>query len=398
MNLVSYRLSLGFSCVGHTFSHLFAPVFYVVALGLESELGLSHGQVIGLMVAGNVLFGVAAPAAGWLGDRWSATGMMALYFVGTGAAMVMTGFAETPFQIGFWLAMTGLFASIYHPVGISWLVRNAEKRGAALGINGVFGAIGPAVAAIVAGVLVEWSGWRSAFMAPGVVMVAIGAAFWFLVRRGVIVESAEDRKKDPPTSKHDRIRAFMVLAVTMLCTGLVYQATQPALPKLFSIRVIGEGGEGVLGLSALVALVYLVAGGGQIAAGLLADRFPLKWVYLGAFLGQAPLLLLAGSLDGSALVLAALLMVTVNVGALPAENSLVARYAPSQWRGLAFGLKFILAFGLSGLGAKLEGWLFDITGGFHWLFAVLAAIAIVAVAACLLLPSEKPGNEPVPAE
>jgi len=385
----SARLSLAFSSLGHAYSHLFAPIFYVVALALEKDLRLSHGEVIGLIVVGNVLFGVAAPLAGWLGDRWSATGMIGLFFVGTGGGMVMTGLASSPLGIGMGLALTGVFASIYHPVGIAWLVRNAKARGKALGINGVFGGIGPALAAVVAGSLTEFAGWRAAFIVPGAVIVATGAAFYWLLARRVIVESKIDRRQDVPASREDTIRAVAVLAVTLLCTGLIYQATQPALPKIFSERLGDIAGGGVLGVSAFVALVYLVAGGLQILAGHLADRYPLKAVYFACFVLQVPFLMLAASLGGSALVAVAMIMVAINAGSLPAENSLVARYAPSNWRGLAFGMKFVLAFGVSALGVKMEGMLYDLTGGFFWLFVVLGAIAGVGVAAAWLLPSER---------
>ena len=91
MSTTNARLSLGFSCIGHTYSHLFGPIFYVAALTLEKDLGLTHGGVVVLIVVGNVLFGLAAPLAGWLSDRWSATGMIGVFFIGTGASMVMTG-------------------------------------------------------------------------------------------------------------------------------------------------------------------------------------------------------------------------------------------------------------------------------------------------------------------
>lgn len=133
---------------------MFAPIFYVAALTLERDLGLTDGEVVGLIVVGNVFFGVVAPLAGWLGDRWSSTGMVGLFFVGTGGRMVMTALASSPLQIAFWLAVTGLFAPIYHPLGIAWLVRNAKSRGKALGINGFFGGIGPAAAALIAGALI----------------------------------------------------------------------------------------------------------------------------------------------------------------------------------------------------------------------------------------------------
>jgi MFS family permease len=394
----SARLSLAFSCLGHTYSHLFAPIFYIVALTLERDWAMSHGEVVGLIVTGNVLFGVAAPLSGWLGDRWSATGMVGLFFAGTGAAMILTGTATTPFEIALWLAVTGLFASIYHPVGIAWLVRNATARGRALGINGVFGGIGPAVAALLAGSLTELCGWRAAFIVPGAMIIATGAVYYALIARGVIIESKTDRKPDPPTSRQDTVRAFMVLTVTMVCTGLIYQATQPALPKVFSERLAAFLSDGVLGVSMLVAVVYLVAGGMQVVAGHLADRYPMKVVYVACFALQVPFALLAGMLAGAGLMAVAMLLVTFNVGALPAENGLVARYSPSRWRGLAFGMKFIFAFGVSGLGVQLEGRLYDLTGGFFWLFVVLSAIAMVGVLAAMLLPTERRQPAAVPAQ
>ncbi len=395
---LSARLSLGFSCIGHSYSHLFAPIFYVAALSLEQELALSHGEVVALIVGGNVLFGFGAPLAGWLGDKWSSTGMMSVFFLGTGTGMILTGFGSSPMYIGMALALTGLFSSIYHPVGIAWLVRHAVSRGMALGINGIFGSVGPGLAAITAGVLIQQFSWRAAFIAPGVILVLTGIAFFWLVARGAIVESRVDRKREEPASRSDMMRAFMVLAVTMMCTGIIYQATQPALPKVFSEKLGELTDGGVLGISMFVAIVYFAAGAMQIVAGRLADKYPLKYVYMIAFTLQVPFLAMAGSLSGASLLAVAMIMVSVNSGALPAENSLVARYAPSKWRGLAFGLKFILAFGVSGLGVLLEGKLYDYTGGFYWLFIVLACVAAVAAMAGMLLPNERPQSTPAPAE
>lgn len=398
----SARLSLGFSCVGHTYSHLFAPIFYVVVLALEKDMALTHGQAVTLIVAGNMLFGFAAPFAGWLGDRWSATGMMGLFYLGTGTGMVLTAFAATPFQIGLGLAVTGLFAAIYHPVGIAWLVRNSVNRGTALGLNNMFGSFGPAGAALIAGLLIDVSGWRAAFLWPGVVIAATGVLFFALMAKGLIVETKTDRRVDPPTSRRDAVRALTVMAVTVLCTGLIYQATQPAIPKLFSERV-ADLTDGVFGVSALVAIVYATSGVLQIAAGRISDSVPAKTVYLVCFALQVPLLFLAGVLGGAALVAVAVAMVMINAGGTPAENMLFARYVPSQWRSFAFGIKFIVALGVAGLGVKLEGWLYDLTGGFYALFVVLAGLAALALTVGSLLPPErsaeaKPTPVPAPAE
>lgn len=388
MSITSARLSLAFSCIGHTCSHLFQPIFYLVALSLENELGLTHGETVSLVVGGSMLFGFAAPVAGWFGDRWSATGMMTVFFVGTGTAMMLTGLAETPLQIALALGLTGLFASIYHPVGVAWMIRNSVQTGTVLGINGVFGGIGPAVAALIAGSLIDLYGWRAAFVVPGAVILLTGIVFVLTVARGFIVESKTDRKPYPPSTRRDSVRVFIVLGLTMLCSGLIYQATQAATPKVFSDRLADYLGDGVLGVSVIVAGVYLVAGLMQLVGGRLADVYPLKRVYMLAFVAQVPLLIVAASLGGLPVVAVMVVMISVNFSSLPAENVILARYAPSRWRSLIFGIKYVIAIGIAGLGIMMEGKLYDLTGGFFALFSVLAALAAAAVVAILFLPAD----------
>lgn len=394
---LSSRLTLAFSCVGHTYAHLFAPTFFVVALTLESEMGMTHGEVISMIVLGNMLYGLVAPLSGWLADKWSAAGMMALYYFGLGTGMILTGLSTSTVQMVVFLSLTGIFGSIYHPVGFAWLVSQVEKRGQALGINGVFGAVGPAIAALSAGVLTDAFSWRAAFIVPGVLIIVTGILFFILLKKDVI----HDRETVPvvphQASRSEVMRIIGVLAVTMMCTGLIYQSTSPALPKMFSERLTDFAGDGVFGIGAMVALVYITAGTFQIIAGRMCDRYPLKRVYLLAFVTQIPFLILAAQFGGGVLLFAALVMVSSNQAALPVENTLVARYAPKDKRGLAFGLKFIIAFGFSGIGVWMEGAIYDATGGLHWLFVVLAALATVGFTVSWLLPDE-PAANPQPAE
>lgn len=393
MSLQSAKYSLAFSCIGHTFAHLMAPIFFVVALTLESDMNLSHGEVVSLIVLGNILYGVGAPLAGWLGDKWSAAGMMSLYYFGVGLGMVLTSFAQTPLHLAAGLTVTGLFGSIYHPVGFAWLVSQVKKRGAALGLNGVFGTVGPSVAALSAGFLTDTYSWRAAFMVPGVLIFATGLVFFVMMKKGLIHDRPMADEVEHKADRGEIVRAIMVLAVTMLCTGLIYQTLSPALPKLFSDRFAeftGYGaGEGVFGVGMLVASVYIVAGGMQLIVGRMCDRYPLKWLYIGAYFIQIPFFVLASQMGGAVLLVVVFVMVSGNQASLPVENSLVARYAPANWRALAFGLKFILAFGVSGLGVLLEGKIYDLTGGFHWLFVILACLAVVGFCGGWLLPNEQ---------
>ncbi|CAA7623615.1 MFS transporter [Magnetospirillum sp. SS-4] len=382
----SAQASLAFSCAGHAYAHIFEPIFFIAALVLPGELGLSYEEVLTLIVAGKLLYGLLAPLAGWLGDRWSTVGMMAVYFLGLGAAAMGVGLAQGPWSLTAALTLMGLFGSIYHPVGIAWLVRNAEDKGKAIGLNGVFGGIGPALAGLVAGGLIAASGWRAAFVVPGAVVFATGLLFVAMVLRGGVVETRIDRKPEPAASKGDAVRAGLVLSATMLCAGLIYQATQPALPKMFAERM---GDTGLWMAAGGVTLVYLLAGLTQILAGHLADRLSPRRVYIAVALIQVPLLLALAHASGLGLVVVAILAVSFNMAAIPAENILLSRYAPAKWRGTAFGLKFVLSFGISGLGVPLVSVMRAATGGFEALFMLLAAAAALVALAAWQLPPER---------
>lgn len=389
----SARLSQIFAWLGHAYMHLLVALYLTIVLVLEREWSLPYGSVIGLWTIGAFLVGLGAPVAGLLGDRWSTPGMMVVFFVGSGLSAIACGLARGPSEMTMALAALGLFASIYHPVGMAWLIKSAVNRGMALGVFGVFGSLGVALAGMTAGGLTEWIDWRAAFWIPGAMSVLTGLALWLAILSGHVVDRPGDRVAYNDASRGDVLRAFFVLSLTVFLGGLVYQATQVAMPKALTERLPSLS-DGALEAGALFTLIYLAAGALQIPAGWLADRYPLRAVYVLSYLVQVPLLAAAAALTGVPFVAAAMLMVIANVGSLPAESVLMARYVPARWRGSAFGAKFILSLGVGPLAVQLVSWLHDSTGSLSWLYALLAVAAGVVVLAGLLLPAP---TKPVPA-
>ncbi len=384
---LSQRLSLTFSCIGHVYIHLFTAFYFVIVLSLETTWDLPYHDLIELWTIGALLVGLGALPAGWLGDHWSAGGMMVVFFLGMGAASVFCAFADGPQALIIGLAGIGLFASIYHPVGIAWLVRNSDaNRGKLLGVNGVFGSIGTAAAAIVAGGLIDLWDWRAAFLVPGLVSIATGLGLLFCVARGWVRDGAGTAPEEAPQSRSDMMRVFLILLVTMFFSAIIYQSAQAALPKVFALRIEGLAGSGLFGVGAAVAAIYGTAGAMQVVGGHFADKYPLKPVYAAAYLLQAPLLMLAAGAVGLPLMGAALLMVMFNAAALPAENMLLARYAPQKHHGVAFGAKFVLFFGSAPLALLFVSFVHEATGAFFWLFALTGGMAALGGIAALMLP------------
>ena len=175
--------ALLFANLAHFYSHMMMLVYPTVVIALEVAFDLPFGELLSLSLIGFVLYGVAALPAGWLGDKWSSPGMLAIFFFGTGAAGITAGFVSGPIGIAVALAAIGFFSSIYHPVGTAWIVANAKSRGKALGINGVFGTAGIAATPLLAGVLTALLGWRFAFIVPGSIILLTGIAFMFFMRK-----------------------------------------------------------------------------------------------------------------------------------------------------------------------------------------------------------------------
>jgi FSR family fosmidomycin resistance protein-like MFS transporter len=401
MNSRSATLALTFSSVGHFFAHLLMLLYPTVVLVLEGHWGMSFGELLSLSLGGFVLFGLGALPAGWLGDRWSAEGMMVVFFVGTGGAAIATGLTDGPIALAFGLAAIGLFGSIYHPVGTAWLVRNAKNRGRALGVNGISGSIGLGAAAFIAGALAQLIGWRAAFIIPGALCAATGVALFCCVRSGSVVAAQVDRLPEPGASRNDVLRTFIVLSLTMLADGTISQAIPVALPKAFAAGLTGLTDGGTLDAGGFVTLVFLVAATAQLVGGWLADRFAMKTVYILAWVVQVPLFCIAARARDVPLLAAMIAVNYLGVLAVPAENALLARYTPAKWRATAYGAKFLLALGVSTIGVKLVAVIYDATGSFAPLWLTLAGCAAFVALAGLFLPGRlrpAPLLAPQPAE
>jgi FSR family fosmidomycin resistance protein-like MFS transporter len=217
------------------------------------------------------------------------------------------------------------------------------------------------------------------------------------MRAGYLAEGFEVTRTERPPSRAQMVRAVAILLLSMFLSGIVFQATQAALPKHFEDRLGDWLGDGTLGIGAMVAIVYGVAGLIQYFGGHVADRYNLKLVYVGAFLLQVPLLALLAAATGLPLIAAATLSVVLGTGLLPAENMMLTRFTPERHRSFAFGVKYVVSFGTAPLALLLIAFVTERTGGLVWLWLLLAAIAALVFLVTLGLPSGRREPEPVPA-
>ena len=385
----SETAAIGFASAGHTLCHLLVVLFPTVLLALEVEMELSYKELAALAVPAAFLFGAGALPAGWLGDRWSKTNLLEIFFYGTGASTIITGFAHTPLMLGIGLAGIGLFASIYHPVGISWLVSRTSKTGTALGVNGLFGSFGFVLAPLVAGSLTGLWSWRVAFIIPGIVCLCVGILFSISLRTFLEdVENPIHKAAYESSSSKNIWMTFGLMGMALFLSGMFHQIIQFSLPKDFDLRVLLTSGS-LLGTGLMVSLVYGVGAIGQLLCGRLADHYSERQLYCSLFLITVPIVALASQLTEIPLVLSMMLAVFLSSGALPVENTLLVRYAPSHRHGMVFGSKLLLGFGFSASGIYLSGWIYDLSGSFNWLYALLVLLASTVAIIVFFLPEQR---------
>jgi MFS family permease len=383
----STRFLVPFLNLGHLLDHLVMLVFPTVVLALAREWDRPYAELLPLALGGFIAFGAFAIPAGWLADHWSRYKMMAVFYFGIGGALFLTGFAQTPWQIAAGLTLTGMFAAIYHPVGIAMLVASPKNLGMALGWNGLWGNLGLAFAAIVSGALMDWWGWRTAFFVPGLLSIAVGVAFLLLVP-----DPGPVPKKSKTIGLHLDARTmsqiFIVLLVATACGGVIFNSTTVAMPKIFDERLRALT-ETNVGIGALVAVVYSVAAFAQVLMGTLMSRFDMKHLMVAVGLVQVPLLFAAATLDGWPMLIVALLMMMAIFGQIPLNDGIVGKYVADEYRARVLSVRYVVSLGVASLAVPMIAVLHRTEGGFRNVFLVLAALACAVFLSAIFFPSRR---------
>jgi MFS family permease len=379
------RWLVPFLNLGHLLDHLAMLVFPTAVVAIAREWNQPYSELLPLALGSFIAFGAFAIPAGWLADHWSRHKVMVLFYLGIGASLFATAFAQTPWQIALGLTVTGAFAAIYHPVGIAMLVASPEKMGKALGWNGLWGNLGLASAALLTGALVDAFGWRAAFAVPGVICFISGILFLALVK-----DPGRAKKGSKSLGLHVdarmMTRIFSIMLIATACGGIIFNSTTISMPKVFDERLQSLT-QTNFGIGALVAVVYTMAAFAQVLMGALIDRFELRRLMIAVGLVQIPMLYLAANLQGWAMLAAALLMMLAIFGQIPLNDAIVGRYVADEYRARVLGVRYVVSLGVAAVAVPMIAALHKTEGGFANVFLVLAALASGVFLASWFFPS-----------
>lgn len=411
---------------------------------LQREFGVSLLQVLAVANLMYLLFGLAAIPAGYLADRVGSQRMMTLAAAGCGLSLAMVALAPNFSIFTSGLVLLGLSAGVYHPCGLSLLSRGVAQgeRGRAIGIHGVGGTLGEAVAPAWAALFAAHLGWRWGFAATGALSIfgtVLVATLPETVRRHFhghshghghshsdghthdheltrhgMVKGAALLRSDVlvarPISMSARLREVAAtlrtfwqsrplrwLLLSMVAGGFVYRGVLTFLPLHLADATAAEAGNAARGTapsmgstaglfaSYLTSAVLIAGVIAQRFGGELADRLPRERLFLAEVALFVPVLGLLGTTSGGfGLVVLALAFGFLWYLAQPLANAMTAAYVDTQDHGLLFGIQFAMTFGIGSFATTIGGLLYQ-RGGTPLAFLGFGAVAIAQLLGALAL-------------
>jgi len=373
--------------VAHAIDHMFLLIFATAVVSIAQEFGFARWEdLMPYSVGAFFMFGLGSVPAGRLGDLWGRRAMMLVFFFGMGGSAILVSMAQGPWSIAAALTLLGAFSAIYHPVGIPMLVQGAARPGTTIGINGLAGNLGIAVAALVTGFLVKYLGWRAAFALPGVACLLTGLLF----------ARVAPRESEPPARRTTRVvalpratmvRIVAVMTMTAVTGSLLFNFTTNGNGQLLRERFAGIV-EDPATLGVLLAAVYAVASLAQVVVGRLIDRYPLRRLYLSIVVLQPPLLALAAVAEGWLLLALQTGIMIVIFGAIPFTDAMIVRYVDDRMRSRVTGIRLAISFGVSSLAVWMLGPVVKLAG-FDALLYAMSGIALCTLLFAAMLPDDR---------
>ena len=376
------KRSIAFLNWAHAIDHFVLLIYPTVVIGLEVVYQRSYSELIALSSTAFIAFGVFSLPAGWLADRWSRRNMMGAFYIGCGLSLAAAGFAPNLTTMAVAMFALGMFAAIYHPVGMAMLIEATNARGRSLAFNGVCGNLGVSLAAGISAALATWISWRAAFYVPAALFVLTGIVYLWVTPDDR--HQAKSRVSAPavPLTPRLAVMLFGLFIVIALSAGLTFNVLTIALPKIVDERLSRDL---PLLLVGSIATAVLVCGAlAQLTVGRLVEWVPPHVIFAAVtglgFLGN----LWAAYAGGMALLVALAIAIAAIYGQVTVNDMIMARYTADAWRGRVYAVRYFLLFISAGVAIGMISLLHE-SGGFALVLGVNAVIALLLFVTTLAL-------------
>lgn len=384
----------------------------VLIFPMSQQLGWSRTVIAGSVSAGAIASLVLSPVVGWAIDRFGARPVLVISVLGLGIAMTSLAWATIPLTFYVAFAAGRIVFHTSAPIGSStvasrWFIK---KRGRAIGIIFLFGAIGGIVYTMVASLVVESYGLKTTWIVIGILVLVISVApSYFLVAErpediGLLPDG--DEPEDSPAKNnlpvnsdisnlrqtdegswalHEAVltRPFWLLVAMGFTTFFVHTSIGVHMGAYF--RDIGLSATSA---ALAVSVSWTVSAIGSVTWGWITDRVQVRYAYCGMFLVQAGSTLYLILAEGTVGVfLAAGFFGIVSAGSNVVPSVMYANYFGRSSLGKIRGLGEVGVLLGQATGPVIAGVLFEMRGSYSMIFSVFV---VLALACSVLVLKAKP--------
>jgi len=234
--------------------------------------------------------------------------------------------------------------------------------------------------------LAQHFGWRAAFIAPGLLCLALGLAWLRQPAAEHVIRRAS--RPFPEIPRPLVRRAVIVLLLIAIVSGLVFNAFTLLLPKLMAERLATD--TRLLPLVGLAAFVATLCGAvTQFTVGRLIDRTTLKRVFLPISLVLVPALAALAYAQGWIVLPIAGFVAAALFGQVTVNETMTARYISPELRTRMYSVRFFVGFLGSAAAAPVVGLLYERTGNLTAVTLLLAGFAVVTLGCALFFPDRR---------
>ena len=393
-----------------------APSVFVLGIFLSpiaDEFGWSRTLIAGAVSVGAVASMVLSPIVGWAVDRYGAGIILTVSMVILGVAVISLAWATVPlfFYLGF---ATGRI--IFHvPVQIGsgavvsrWFIR---KRGRAIGVLYLSGAIGGIVCIQIASIALSNWGIGAAWIALGVTVLGVAV----LPSALLIVDRPEDVGLEPdglPSGSPESITVYLQPTQDPIEIDWTLREAMGTKSLWIMVGVVGtlfmtqagvsvhigafyqDRGLGITAVASAITINGIVSGIGSLVWGAIIERAPVQRVMVVLMVLSAVSTFLLFTVHS----LAAAFAVSSVIGVVAAGGNVIPPVAYASYFGRR-SIGSIRGIGETGvqvgqtIGPLLSGLAFDINGSYKVAFLTFAIVALIgSVVIATASPPSKPNQ------
>ena len=358
--------------------HSMMLIFPTIMLVLKNEFSTGLATLGMIVSLSTFVYGLGALPTGLLERKFGATTLLLIYQIGTIISTFFIANSQSLTTLTIGLVFSGLFASIYHPAGLTLISHHSKNLSKGMAIHGIGGSLGLALGPMIGAGCTVLVSWRFAYITISTVNILLlmitlkSSKYW---RDTADTNYRENKTKN--TTNKPALKYYYAVSVLM---GFTFTGFTTFMPTHLAseTQTILEGVSDTMRGGIFTTLVLLSGIIGQSMGGWAGAKFSLAKYLFWVVLFNIPFLVLLGLVSNYWLIGSALLLGIVHFNWQPIANSLIAHLTHSTHRGLGYGINFFLNIGLGAGAAAIGGFIAE-KFGVAYIFPMMGIVLFPAL-------------------